>query len=144
METERLHELINQKKNVLVQLLQLAVRQAEFISSGGILWVDGPLDDDFVVNLSVQRIEGNYTTASAPDEVTAELERSGLYFEGTVAQKTFNGRTINTQIVVGDGFELNQYVIPDFGYTMVVSLTAPRVADWVETSDAMAATVMGC
>ncbi|MCP4222193.1 MAG: protein kinase [Actinomycetia bacterium] len=117
---------------------------SDFIASGGILWVDGPLDGDFIVNLSVQRIEGNYTTASTPDEVTAELERSGLYFEGKVTEKTFNGRTINTQIVAGDGFELNQYVIPDFGYTMVVSLTAPQVADWFETSDAMAATVMGC
>ena len=34
METDRLHELINQKQNVLAQLLQLAQRQVEFIQSG--------------------------------------------------------------------------------------------------------------
>ncbi|MFV1963939.1 MAG: hypothetical protein ACC628_00840 [Pirellulaceae bacterium] len=34
METERLHELIDQKKAVLSQVLQLARRQVEFIQSG--------------------------------------------------------------------------------------------------------------
>ena len=49
-----------------------------------------------------------------------------------------------TQVVQGDGFELTQYVVPDFGYALILNFFSPDAASWVETSDAVAATLMGC
>jgi serine/threonine-protein kinase len=117
----------------------------DFVDQGGVLWADGPQDGDYIVNINVMTLEGNYTTASTPQEVADELLASSeLYLEGSVTEKTFNGRAVNSQVVDGDGFQLQQYVIPDYGYVMVVNFTAPQVADWVDTTDAIAATVMGC
>ena len=37
-----------------------------------------------------------------------------------------------------------RYVIPDFGYAIVLSFRSPDAATFQETSDAIAATAMGC
>ncbi|MFV2039599.1 MAG: hypothetical protein ACC660_05105 [Acidimicrobiales bacterium] len=49
-----------------------------------------------------------------------------------------------TQVVDGDTSDLTQYVIPDFGYVLLLNFSSPDAAKWQETSDAIAATVMGC
>jgi predicted Ser/Thr protein kinase len=114
------------------------------VASGAVLWADGPVDDGFIVNVSIVRVAGDYTTADSPESVRQKLAQSGLSFEGEVSERTFFGRTINSQVVANDGFDLTQYVVPDFGYALVMNFSSPDAARWMETSDAIAATLMGC
>ncbi len=117
---------------------------AELISSGGLLWADGPVDDGFIVNLSLVRIEGNFSPSDSPDTVRELLGQSGITLDGTVSERTLLGRTLVTQVVNGDTSDLTQYIVPDFGYAIVMSFGARDGAKWQETSDAIAATLFGC
>jgi predicted Ser/Thr protein kinase len=114
------------------------------VASGAVLWADGPLDDGFIVNVSVVRVAGDYTTADTPESVRQKLAQSGLDFDGTVSEKTFGGRVVNSQVIANNRFDVTQYVVPDFGYALVMSFTSPDADRWMETSDAIAATLMGC
>ncbi len=116
----------------------------DFVNSGGLMLGDGPLVDDYIVNFTLWRVEGNFTSLDTAAEVEAELGRAGLFFDNTPTVKVFNGREVNTQVVVGDGFEFTQYVVPDYGYALVLDFFSPNAATWTDTSDAVAATLMGC
>ncbi|MEL7157321.1 MAG: hypothetical protein AAFN30_12055 [Actinomycetota bacterium] len=116
----------------------------EFVNSGGIMLGDGPLDGDYIVNFTVWRVEGSFTAADTPAEVEDELSRAGLRFDNPPVTRLLGGRAINTQVLQGDGFEFTQYVVPDFGYALVLDFFSPDAAAWNDTSDAVAATLMGC
>ncbi|MEM8925382.1 MAG: serine/threonine-protein kinase [Actinomycetota bacterium] len=116
----------------------------QLVDSGTVMLGDGPVDGDYIVNFTVWRVEGNFTSADDPATVESELNRAGLFFDTPPETRTLAGRDVNSQVVVGDGFEFTQYVVPDFGYALVLDFFSPNAERWRETSDAVAATLMGC
>ncbi len=113
-------------------------------ASGGVLWADGEVADDFLVNLNVIKVAGDYTAADSAERVREILAQSNLRFDGVASVKQFGGREINTQVVAGDGFDFTQYVVPDYGYAIIMGFASPDASAWEATSDAIAATLMGC
>lgn len=61
-----------------------------------------------------------------------------------VALDEETGEMINIQVTQRDGFEVTQYLLPDFGYVLALNFSSPSADRWVDTSDAIAATMMGC
>lgn len=116
----------------------------DLLTAGGVLWADGEVDGDYLVNLNVVRVVGNYTSLDSPEQVQTTLAQSGLTFEGELDQRTFLGRAVNVQVVQFDTHQVTQYVVPDAGYAMVLNFNSPDAGRWRETSDAIAATLLGC
>lgn len=116
---------------------------ADRIARGGVLYADGvPGEEAFRPNLNILRVEGDFTLGAGPAAVAPLIQQLG--FEGFDTEKTFLGRTILTKIQQLDGFDLLEYVVPDFGYALVLGIAVPDAATWGETADAIAATLAGC
>ena len=116
----------------------------ELVRSGGLIWADGPAVDGFIVNLTVTRVEGAFTAADGADRVGPLLQQAGLAGTGDASVRTFGGREVLARVLDRPEGVVIQYAVPDFGYALVLDFRVPDVEGWVETTDAIAATAMGC
>ena len=114
------------------------------VDAGGLLWVDGPVEGDFITGLNVLRIDGDFTSADTPEMVRQAMLQRGLDTEGEITERNLNGRTFLTVVTDTDRGQLTRYIVPDFGYALVVSFRTPDAAESAPVTDAIAATVMGC
>ena len=116
----------------------------ELVRSGGLLWADGPAVDGFIVNLTVTRVEGAFTAADGADRVESLLQQAGLEGTGDRSVRSFGGREVLARAFDRPEGAIAQYAVPDFGYALVLDFRVPDVGSWGDTTDAIAATAMGC
>jgi len=113
------------------------------IDDGGVLWVDGPAVEGLVVNATISRIEGAFTASDSPDTVRASLAQLRIDL-GDMSEKQLVGRALATRT---EGLETTNritYVVPDFGYALIVTFEVPQSAEWVGIADSIAGTINGC
>jgi len=122
---------------------QMAGILEPLVALGGVLWADGPVVDDFLVNLNVVAIDADVSLTSTPDEVVAALGQRGVSTEGR-RDRTLAGEPVLSQAFDQGGGSAVTYMIPDFGYVIAVTIAAPDATTATVTGDAIAATVLGC
>lgn len=116
----------------------------QFVASGGVIWAEGPVIDDFIVNLSLRILPGDFRLTDTAADVTTKLGQLGI--------PTSNGRTrtvLGTEFYVegnrnDNGTSTATYIIPDYGYAVAYSFTAPEGAGYGDLADQIAYTVQGC
>ena len=116
----------------------------ELTAAGGVLWADGPASDGSLLELNVSKIPGNFTAADTPDAVGATLAQLGIDTTGSSSIGLMGRSTLTTTFDAETGRRGRSYVIADFDYALVVTVTGPATDAWNETSDAIAATIGGC
>jgi len=115
-----------------------------FQDQGGALWVEGPVLEDFIVNLSFSTLPGGFTLNDTPREVADTLSQLGLPTSGGGARQA-NGRNLYFEVTNnGPSSSSATFVIPDHGYATVMTLTAPPGSGFNELADQIAYTVQGC
>lgn len=113
------------------------------VADGGVLWADGPVVKNVITTLTIKQIDSDVTTASSPDEVASALAGRGVDVSGAVDREV-GGRRLLVRTTSTDTTASVTYLIPDFGYTIVLQISgSPRVEATVPT-DQIAATVLGC
>ena len=113
------------------------------VERGGVVWADGPIEDDFLVNFSISTFPGDFGLNDTPAEVGETIEKLGISREDATI-RSIGGRDIGYRYVENDTYGIRRYVIPDFGYVIVMDFAAPQGSGWDETADAVADTIVGC
>lgn len=113
------------------------------VERGGIVWADGPIEDGFLVNFSISTFPGDFGLNDTPAEVAETINKLGVSIENATT-RNIGGRDIGYRFVDHGTYGARRYVIPDFGYAIVMSFAAPQGSGWDEIADAVAATIVGC
>jgi hypothetical protein len=116
----------------------------DLIDAGGIIWADGPVIDDFVVNLSVSKYPGNFALTDSPAEVAATLNGLGINTANSTTRDIGGRDVVFATDQNRNGTRSATYVVPDYGYALAMTFTAPSADALGDTADAIAATIMGC
>ncbi|MEM7091947.1 MAG: serine/threonine-protein kinase [Actinomycetota bacterium] len=114
------------------------------VSQGGVIYADGPAGPEgFTPNVSYAIWEGDFTMNSRPGEVRDELAQLGIDI-GEPGVRRLADREVYVGMVDNGNSMSVSYVIPDFGYAIAMTFTAPESQGLNQLADSMAATVLGC
>lgn len=115
-----------------------------FVNEGGTVWAEGPVENGFIVNFSMQIIPGDFTLNDDPRQVADVLSRLGIPVDNG-GQRTFGDKTYYYEVSpAGDGISAATVVVPDYGYAISFTFTAPDGAGYSELASQIAYTVTGC
>jgi hypothetical protein len=125
-------------------IAQTAALLEEFEAQGGVIWAEGPVEDDFIVNLSMTLVPGNFTLNDDPQRVAEVLGQLGIP-TGNGGQRQIGDGPVYFEVNdVGSGRSGATYLIPDSGYAISFTLTAPDGLGYGELGDQIAYTIQGC
>ena len=113
------------------------------VDLGGVIWAEGQVVDDFIVNLNVAIVEADVSTASTSAEVASALAQRGVDTTGAT-DRSIAGRPVLTQAIDQGASTSVTYMLPDFGYVIALTLAQPESSFSPEDNDAIASTVLGC
>jgi hypothetical protein len=94
------------------------------VDLGGVIWAEGQVVDDFIVNLNVAIVEADVSTASTSAEVASALAQRGVDTTGAT-DRSIAGRPVLTQ-AIDQGASTSVTLLPDFGYVIALTLAQPE------------------
>ena len=108
------------------------------------IWAEGPVENDFIVNFSMSIIPGDFELTDDPQAVAEALGQLGIPTTNG-GQRRVGGKRFYYEVTdVGGGISAATFVIPDFGYAINFTLTAPGGLDYSALADQIAFTIQGC
>jgi hypothetical protein len=116
----------------------------DFADQGGVIWAEGPVEGDFIVNFSMSIVPGEFTLNDEPQRVAELLGQLGIP-TGNGGERTLGDGNGYYEINdVGNGRSGASYIIPDGGYAISFTLTAPDGLGYGAIADQIAYTIQGC
>jgi len=116
----------------------------EIVADGGVIWSEGPVVDDFIVNMALSVVPGEFGLTDSPAQVAETIERLGFSING-FERRQVQGRNVLFGIEdQGEGVVSGVYLIPDSGYVIAMTFTAPSGAGLNDLADQIAYSVQGC
>lgn len=116
----------------------------EFRAQGGVIWAEGPVEGDFIVNFSMSIIPGDFTINDDPRRVVEVLGQLGIPTTNGEQRNIGDGPVYFEQNSAGTGRTGATYLIPDAGYAISFTLTAPDGLGYSDLADQIAYTIQGC
>ncbi len=115
-----------------------------FEAQGGVIWAEGPVEDNFIVNFSMSIIPGDFELTDDPQAVADTLGQLGIPTTNG-GQRKVGGKNFYYEVTdVGGGNSAATFVIPDFGYAISFTLTAPGGLGYKDLADQIAFSIQGC
>lgn len=116
----------------------------QFVAEGGVVWAEGPAQDNFVVNYSLSVTPGQFGLNDTPGEVAEEIARLGFDTSTFASRNIGGGNVMFATSDNGDGITSATYLIPDYDYVIALTFSAPSDAANSTLADQVAFTVAGC
>ncbi len=116
----------------------------QFADQGGVIWAEGPVEGDFIVNFSMSVIPGEFTLNDDPRRVADVLGQLGIPPGNGGTRELGDGPVYYEVADVGGGRSAATYIIPDGGYAISFTLTAPGGLGYGDLADQIAYTIQGC
>ncbi len=116
----------------------------QFEAQGGVIWAEGPVEGDFIVNFSMSIIPGDFTLNDDPQRVAEVLGQLGIPTGNGSQRGIGDGPVYFEATDVGNGRSQGTYIIPDAGYAISFIMTAPGGLGYNDLGDQIAYTIQGC